>query len=209
MGTSLNRGQLRLAFENPQNLDAFMYKSSLYAIAGTESQTQATDEEDRQLSAKIHCLYGIPANTAGRRALSTHPCARSRVYDLRNYTDKTRWGPFREDGSMRADWEMIESLMVVLGYNSGLCCRRFLPRFRPPWSEPFEGIVKNKRDILLEYPTSLPKQPDVPVDWKDPYRVAGVWTRVVCFLGNVLCIWLCAQKFSADGCARLQRPLPI
>lgn len=162
-----------------------MYKSSLYGCAGTSSQTAALTVEDRQLSAKIHCLYGIPTTTAGRRALSTHPYARSRVYDLRNYTDANKWGPFRDDGSMNVDWEMVESLMVVLGYNSGLCCRRFLHRFRASWSEPFEGVVKEKSSVLPEYPMTLVNEPEIPLNIKDPYGVSGVWSRIICFLGTI------------------------
>lgn len=186
LGESLNKAELSSILDAPQNLDAFMYRSSLYARAGTDSQKQADDEEDRQLSAKIHCLYGIPSNTAGRRALSTHPYARSRVYDLRNYTDNTRWGPFRDDGSMRVDWETLESIMVVLGYNSNTCCRRFLARFRPPWSEPFEGVIKERSRVLPDYPSSLPNEPEIPLALKDPYNVSGIWSRIVCFLGTLL-----------------------
>jgi len=172
-------------FEMSQNLDAFMYKSSLYGRGGTEAQSQAKDAEDRQLSAKIHSHYGIPNTTIGRRVLSNHPYARSRVYDLRNYTDDNGWGPFRDDGSMRVDWESIESIMVLLGYNSGLCCRRFLARFRPPWLEPFEGVVPKKASMLPEYPLTLPMVPGIPLEMKDPYGVSGIWSRIVCFLGNL------------------------
>ena len=139
---------------------------------------------DRQLSAKIHCLYGIPTTIVGRRALSTHPYARSRIYDLRGYTEANEWGPFRDDGSMYVDWEMVESLMVILGYNSGLCCRRYLQRFQPPWSEPFEGVVVEKNSVLPDYPLTLVKEMEIPLDLKDPYGVSGVYSRIVCFLGT-------------------------
>jgi len=163
----------------------FLYRSSLYGYAGTETQSAAFDEEDRQLSAKIHCLYGIPATTAGRRALSIHPYARSRVYDLRNYNHLNQWGPFLSDGSMRVDWETIETLMIDIGYNSGLCCPRFLPSFRAPWSRPFEGVVQERDSIQLDYPFPLLQEPEIPLDQKDPYGVSGVYSRIVCFLGKV------------------------
>lgn len=92
------------------------------------------------------------------------------------------WGPFRDDGSMRADWEMIESLMIVLGYNSGLCCRRFLHRFRPPWTDPLEGVLPERAKTLPAYPPKLYLEPDIPLQLKDPYNVSGVWSRVVCFM---------------------------
>jgi hypothetical protein len=178
-GNSQNQQAVADLFDSiSQNRDAFMCRSSLYSRAGTEYQKPADDDEGRQMSAKLQSLFGITSSTAGRRSLSTHPYARSRVYDLRNYTDKTQWGPFRDDGSMRVDWEMVESIMIVLGYSSGLCCRRFLHRFRPPWTNPFEGIVPDRSKIMLDYPLSLLKQPAVPLQLRDPYNVSGIWSRV-------------------------------
>jgi hypothetical protein len=155
-----------------------MCRSSLFERAGTDLQKPADDEEGCQMSAKLHCLFGIPSSNTGRRILSTHAHARSKIYDLRNYTDKTQWGPFRDDGSMRVDWEMIESQMIILGYNSGLCCPRFLPRFLPPWTKPLQGVVPRKARMMPEYPPKLLYEPDVPLILKDPYMVSGVWARV-------------------------------
>jgi hypothetical protein len=152
-----------------------MCRSSLYERAGTDLQKPAETEDLRHLSAKLHCLFGIPSSNTGRRVLSTHPYARSRVYDLRNYTDKTAWGPFRDDGSMRVDWEMVESLMIVLGYNSGLCCRRFEPRFSPPWSDVLQGVVPS---FPLHNPAKMLYEPEIPLAARDPYNVSGVWSRV-------------------------------
>ncbi|KAH8695803.1 hypothetical protein GQ44DRAFT_634574 [Phaeosphaeriaceae sp. PMI808] len=182
-GNSQNGDTISNLFSNiSQNHNAFMCRSSHFEHAGTELQKPADDEEDRQLSAKLHCLFGIPLSNTGRRVLSTHPYARSRIYDLRNYSDKTKWGPFRDDGSMRVDWEMVESLVIILGYNSGLCCRRFQPKFSPPWSMPFEGIIRSRAKILSECSTELLYEPDIPLQLKDPYNVSGVWSRIVCFL---------------------------
>jgi len=179
-----------------QNHDAFMCRSSLFGRVEKWKQKVIEDEEGRQLSAKLHCLFGIPATNAGRRVLQTHPHARSRVYDLRNYTSKTAWGPFREDGSMRVDWEMIESLMIVLSYNSGLCCRRFLHRFRPPWSEALEGVMPEHAPKLL-------KEPDLPLQLRDPYNVSGLWSRVCPFYTQ----GLHATNTTVDCMLfRLQRP---
>ncbi|KAF2124087.1 hypothetical protein P153DRAFT_426902 [Dothidotthia symphoricarpi CBS 119687] len=176
---SQNQNLVSQSFSISQNHDAFMCRSSLYSRAGTEYQKAADDEESRQLSAKLLCLFGIPSSTIGRRVLSTHSYARSRVYDLRTYTDKTQWGPFRDDGSMRTDWEMVESLMIVLAYNSGLCCRRFLQNFRPPWSEPLEGVVPRQADGVSN---ALTRELDVPLQLRDPYNVSGLWSRIVCFM---------------------------
>lgn len=179
-GDSCNQKLIANLFQQhiSQNHDAFLCRSSLFERVGKPNQKAADDKEGRQLSAKLHCLFGIPSTNVGRRVLSTHPHARSRVYDLRNYTEKTAWGPFREDGSMKVDWEMIESLMIVLGYNSNLCCRRFLHRFRPPWSEPLEGVIPERAKIMPDYPMKLLKQPDIPSQLKDPYNISGIWSRV-------------------------------
>lgn len=182
-GVSHNQQVLASLFDSiTQNRDAFMCRSSLYSRAGTDYQKPADDEEGRQMSAKLQCLFGITSTSGGRRSLSTHPYARSNVYDLRNYTDKTQWGPFRKDGSMKADWQMIESIMIVLGYSSGLCCRRFQAKFRPPWTDPFEGVIPERARIMPPYPASLPMELEVPMHLKDPYNVSGIWSRIVCFL---------------------------
>ncbi|KAJ4349641.1 uncharacterized protein N0V89_008258 [Didymosphaeria variabile] len=186
-GLSLNKEELTNLFSNPQNADTFLHKSSLYGRAGTEIQSQARNIEDRQRSARLHCIHGIPNDTTGRRTLSTHPFARSRVYDLRNYTKRSRWGPFRNDGSMRVDWELVESIMVVLGYNNGLCSRRYMDRFVLPWSSPFANIFQDRFAHLPSTNSpppspSLTKEPSLPLDLQDPYNISGIWARIVCFL---------------------------
>ncbi|KAF2735851.1 hypothetical protein EJ04DRAFT_464060 [Polyplosphaeria fusca] len=179
-GTSRNLARLTQLFKDPRNLDAIMYRSSLYQRAGTAKQLAAVEEQDRQLSAKLHSVYGVPAGPGGRRSLSTHPYARSRVYDLRNYTDATKWGPYRDDGSMKVNWEMIESIMIVLGYNSSVCCQRYSRAFQPVWSEPFQGMIRDK--LVNDYPSTLPMEPAIPLEMKDPFNTTGFYMRIVCFL---------------------------
>ncbi|KAH7127137.1 hypothetical protein B0J11DRAFT_295998 [Dendryphion nanum] len=180
-GVSKNESMLANYFVQPRNLDNFMYRSSLYKKAGTDGQKAAESLEDRQLSAKLHCLHGMALGALGRRSLSTYPYARSRIYDLRNYTAKTRWGPFRADGSGKVDWEMLESIMIDIGYTSDTSCPRFMPYFRPTWSEPFFGITRDR--VRANYPSTLPIEPEIPLDLRDPYNVSGLWHRIVCFLG--------------------------
>ncbi|KAF2472598.1 uncharacterized protein BDR25DRAFT_259061 [Lindgomyces ingoldianus] len=201
---SLSKIQLTKLFANSRNLNAFMYRSSLYQRAGTQLQQAADDEEDQQLSAKLHCLYGVPLGPLGRRSLSTHPYARSRVYDLRNYTDNTCWGPFREDGSMKVDWEMLEALMIDLGYNSGTCCQRLVHRFKPVWCTPFGGISKNP--LADFYPPGTPMEPDIPLELRDPYNISGIWLRIVCFLDYTD---LYAYNFGSDQVLSDQPREPI
>ena len=186
-GASLNRDELVKLFSSPQNADTFLHRSSLYARAGTENQSQAFDIETRHQSAKLHCIYGIPNDATGRRALSTHPFARSHVYDLRNYSKRSRWGPFRNDGSMRVNWELMESIMVVLGYNNSLCSRRYMDRFTLPWSTPFANIFQDRFAHLPSTTSTLPSpslttEPSLPLNLQDPYNISGIWARVVCFL---------------------------
>ncbi|KAI4638562.1 hypothetical protein J4E93_009862 [Alternaria ventricosa] len=167
-----------------QNHDAFMCRSSLFDRAGTGKQRPAGDEESRQLSARLHSLFGFPPSNAGRRDLSTNPYARSRVYDLRNYTDNNEWGPFRDDGTMRVDWEMIESIMIVIGYNSCYCTHTVSNKLRPPWFAPLDGVIPED-DYQMGHSrnyTALVQQPDISLNMKDPYGVEGIWSRIVCFL---------------------------
>ena len=153
-----------------------MHGSSIYAQAGSAWRQHLKTGEDQQTSAKLHCLHGMTLDARGRRSMSIHPYARSRIYDLRNYTDETHWGPFRDDGSMRVDWEMLESIMIDLTYNSCLCCARFKPQFTPKWSESFGGLLRDH--VRAQYPASLPMEPSIPVELKDPYNISGIWHRV-------------------------------
>lgn len=166
-----------------QNHDAFMCRSSLFERAGTARQKPADDEEGRQLSAKLHSFFGFPLPTLGRKDLSTHPYAKSYVYDLRNYTDKNEWGPFRNDGSMRVDWEMIESIMIVIGHSAFFGLQTLPSWLQPPWFQPLNGVIPDMEDLMKnpqpDY-IALLRQPDLPLDMKDPYKVQGIWSRVRC-----------------------------
>ncbi|OCL03584.1 hypothetical protein AOQ84DRAFT_325712 [Glonium stellatum] len=177
---SLNISFLAEAFKSPRNVDAFLCRSSLFARAETEWRTPAKTEEQRQLSAKLHCHYGSSVNPTGRRSSSPHPYARSYVYDLRNYTDKTQWGPFRTDGSLFVDWEMVEAIMIVLAYNMQIFSERAGGRFKPVWGAPFDGVANN--NFSTPYPLALPEEPEIPLQARDPYDISGTWMRVVCFL---------------------------
>jgi hypothetical protein len=186
LGISHNMALITELFQNiSQNHDAFMCRSSLFARAGSSNQKPAEDEQGRQLSAKLHSLFGFPQSNSGRKIFHTHPYARSRVYDLRNYTDRNQWGPFRDDGSMRVDWEMIESIMMILGYNSFFAAQNLPKHLRPPWFEPLDGVIPdmhvNTGGVDQPNYIKLLQEPDLPLDMKDPYRVQGIWSRVCCY----------------------------
>ena len=210
---SLNVRLLDAAFQNTDNMDAFLCSSSLFARAGIKFQKPAATEPLRQLSAKLHCLYGVPIDSilgqsffslsrpqpswnpspctrSHARPVITHPYARSKVYDLREYTDKTLWGPFMADGSHRVDWEKVEAVMIDLGFNLRKFTDRSEGRFPLLWEDPFIGATPNS------YSGPPRKQPTedmdedqmqlheraLSLDARDPYGISGTWMRIVCFL---------------------------
>ncbi|KAL1620865.1 hypothetical protein SLS54_005795 [Diplodia seriata] len=95
------------------------------------------------MSAKLHVLHGVPIEPSKAEAKPIHSYARSRVYDLRLYTDETLWGPFMDDGSQRVDWENLESILITLSYNINRFCERTHGRFQPLWKVPFAGVSTN------------------------------------------------------------------
>lgn len=131
------------------------------------------------------------ANTRARTGdTPAHTVARSRVYDLREYTDHTLWGPFMNDGSQDVDWEKVEAIMLVLGFNLSRFNERSDGRF-PIWDQSFEGATPHS---YVSLPTSVGPNKEVDeeiseirslqpsIDDLDPYGVTGTWMRVVCFL---------------------------
>ena len=150
---------------------------------------------DRQLSAKLHCLYGLSIGTVRKSCESSppryslrhdtadiHPYARSRVYDLRQHTeDGTFWGPFLDDGLQNVDWEKLEAIMIILDYN----LRQSIEVHRE-----YEGMVELQESpwvgatprSFVSPPQSVPMEPTLPLEAQDPYSVTGTWMRVVCFL---------------------------
>lgn len=207
---SLNIEMLTEHFQDTGNIDAFLAASSLFEQAGSDRQQAARSEELQQLSAKLHCLYGVPLDevpslsyASGDVFLSPSACtrfqtrphlvhtyARSRVYDLRNYTDQTLWGPFMADGSQRVDWEKVEAIMVVLGHNFKTFSRRTNGTFPVLWKTPFFGATPNsymnldRLDEIEEESSSeeeVMEIGDLPpsLDSMDPYGVTG--ERLQCF----------------------------
>ncbi|KAI5362965.1 putative F-box domain-containing protein [Septoria linicola] len=210
------------SFMTTDNIDTLLCSSSLFAPgrAGDSEQMQAATPELRQASAKLHCLYGVPVDTAPTRsafrynlirhpraglvlapslctrsqvnARSTHQFARSKVYDLREYTESTLWGPFMNDGSHRVDWEKVEAVMIVLGYNLRRFTDRSDGRFPLIWKHPFVGATpgsyKTPPRIAPVEPMDFDEDAGVirdlalGLDAMDPYGVTGFWMRVVCFM---------------------------
>ena len=211
---SLNLGILSEYFNDRSNIDAFLCASALFERAGTENQKAAATRKLQQASAKLHCLFGVPIDHIPKRSsitlhrpnlmlspssctrlqskqLPTHSYARSKVYDLRQYTDGTFWGPFLDDGKQTVDWEKVEAIMIVLGFNLNKFTERSDNRWPRVWHKPFAGATPNSY-LSLEPAAAPVKENDdellqiremaLSLDAQDPYGVSGTWMRVVCFL---------------------------
>lgn len=135
------------------------------------SLARAAVDNPRQLSAKLHCLYGKPILSVGRgRSARTYTWARSFVYDLRMRSRLTRWGPLMNDMSGRVDWQKMEAIIIVLGHNiSGLGF--YSKIFKDIWGFPFSGSWPNS---YLPPARSL-STPLSSLDSEDPYGISGTW----------------------------------
>lgn len=164
-------------------------------VAKEARPAHGSQSYDRQLSAKLHVLYGVPVGVVHKNyegsgpryslrhdTTEIHPYARSRVYDLRQHTDDgTFWGPFLDDGLQTVDWEKLEAIMIIINYN--------LKHSREVQSQhdgkvevqknPWVGAVPNS---FISPAKSVPMEPALPLEAQDPYNITGTWTRIVCFL---------------------------
>ncbi|KAI0541100.1 hypothetical protein GGR58DRAFT_511171 [Xylaria digitata] len=189
---SRNADILTDIFSDESNQFDFLCRSFIYERARAEFHDQdirywhGPPKPEHQKSAHLHCLYGVPllhAYPSARRQTrqnSMYPFASSKVYDLRQYTEKNKWGPFMDDGTMRIDWEKVEAIMIVLGANmNSLDILSHIPMCETYCSVPFAGTWPNS----WKSPHSLlsPREPEA-LEQLDPYGITGVWLRVVCFL---------------------------
>lgn len=216
---SRNLQLLQTLFADTANIDALLCSSTLFGRVGGDDQIPAETEEMRQMSAKLHCMYGVPIDEiptheefsiSRRNSLElspssctrlrtrprlTHTFARSKVYDLRQYTEATLWGPFRDDGTQRVDWEKVEAIMIVLGYNLKEFTKRSDGRFPMIWDEAFVGATPKSfvsptklsaamatRDGAVDPDLLQIRELALDLNAQDPYGVSGTWMRVVCFL---------------------------
>lgn len=215
----LNVPFLAAHFSSQANIDAFLASSSLFRHAGTTSQNPAATESLRQLSAKLHCLYGVPIDSRtsssymrdgfsdGRSSfqiltpsrpssaldfsensrvtrsqtinIPTNTYARSKIYDLRQYTDESLWGPFKDDWSQDVDWEKVEAIMVVLGYNLRIFRQRARFDVDPVWETPWQGAQPHSF-VSPSSGAKMVKELGSPgkLDAQDPYGISGMWMRV-------------------------------
>jgi hypothetical protein len=180
---SKNVALLTKLFNDRTNQEAFFCQSTLWSRARVGAGAPPTTSfGDRQASAHLHCLYGVPIVLPRRTVFSSsYPYACSIVYDLRNYTEDNLWGPFQEDCNASVDWERIEAVMLVLGYNLLMFTESTWGIFKPLWTVPFNGVSPNSF-----LPAPLPRNglPALPANALDPYNVTGSYMRVICFLGT-------------------------
>lgn len=171
---SRNADFLRVLFDEELNRVAFLQKSSLFERVYRSQHHQLSsvhlNKEQRQQSAKLHCLYGKPILKIGRlRSTRTYPYACSKVYDIRQYTARTRWGPFMDDESDRVDWEKVEAILIVLGNN--IYAKKLTRLFNDVWDNPFSGSWKSSFISSANPDKSS-------LDAMDPYGITGTWYRV-------------------------------
>lgn len=180
------------------NIEAFLCQSTTFFRARHQDNTLGrVSFFDRQASAKLHCFYGVPIFLPRtRRWDNIYPYAVSVVYDLRNYTEGSKWGPYLPDGLCTVDWEKMEAVMIVLGHNMHMYSRQSHMRGPKVWKDSFEGIAPNsfvKGKIEGRTPDrkgkgkSRESENDIrrsllPPGVEDPYNITGTWTRIVCFL---------------------------
>ncbi|RYC57371.1 hypothetical protein CHU98_g8838 [Xylaria longipes] len=188
---SRNADILTDIFSSESNQSAFLCRSFIYERARAEFHSRdlrywhGPPKPEHQKSAQLHCFYGVPrlfAYPSARRQTRhnlMHPFACSKVYDLRQYTVKNKWGPFLDDGSMSVDWEKVEAIMIVLGANMNNLGVSSIHMCETFCSVPFAGTWPNS--WKTPHIPSTPREPD-PMEHLDPYGVTGVWLRVVCFL---------------------------
>ncbi|KAH6856798.1 hypothetical protein B0I37DRAFT_403282 [Chaetomium sp. MPI-CAGE-AT-0009] len=198
---SENARFLEELFEAEPARRSFLARSFLY-----ERARALGPRELFQMSAKLHCLYGWglgfedgvrPGSTEGaawRRALTfarhrggVYPLACSKVYDLREYTTGTKWGPFldlgeEEDAEVKVDWEKVEAILVVLGGNIRCKGLERFPIFWHFWGKPFAGSWHGSYIPWSKNREKGEEEEIKELDLLDPYGVAGTWLRVVSFL---------------------------
>lgn len=191
-------------FQSPANVERFLARSKLFARARLCSRTS---NDISQLCAKLHTLYGTSVDCLGRRCSNaTYPYARAVTYDLRGFTDNNLWGPFLDEsseemGGLRVDWDKVEAIMIVLGYN----LRHFHEHHDMDvvWESPFNGLNGETQKQIERWKENggveLIKQPDLNVDDLDPYKITGTYRRV----SDRLLVFVSRAHSSHRSCASL------
>lgn len=105
------------------------------------------------------------------------------VYDLRNYTEENFWGPYMDDEMASVDWERMEAIMLVLGYNMQklhVHGNSAVHNIKYAWSESFLGAAPNT--YVSKHMSGELEAPE----FEDPYGITGTYHRV----SDVMTLWL-------------------
>ncbi|KAI1207948.1 uncharacterized protein F4807DRAFT_160003 [Annulohypoxylon truncatum] len=203
---SRNAHLLSSIFKDETNQFAFLCRSYIFERArhGFSGQSYPAPQVDHQQSAHLHCLYGVPMLYAHPESHRTRrsrmsPWACSKVYDLRQYTDNTNWGPFMDDSTDRVDWEKVEAIMIVIGSNLKKLGLTKFPVCKNFWDLPFAGTWPGSYKAL-----PVVHEPE-PLDLQDPYGITGTWLRVVCFLDYTDFF---AYNFTSEAQPAVDEPRP-
>ncbi|ELQ37673.1 hypothetical protein OOU_Y34scaffold00584g6 [Pyricularia oryzae Y34] len=194
---SRNTALLAQIFADESTRREFLCQSFIWQRArGKGKYFDRPPKPEHQMSAKLHCLYGVPQlDTAmiGKGSAEVTPTdqtyedaeqhgifayALAKVYDLRDFHPHATWGPFLADDSGRVDWERLEAIMIVIKHGisrMGLEEEHLL--FDICWNRPFDGAWKNS---YVPMPFIRPAEDDL--DKEDPFGVSGTYLRVICFL---------------------------
>lgn len=160
-------------------LHSSIFSETVTLQPSTEWDFDSVDYRFRQLRAHLRSYLTLshePGDTpeSVRRLYDTRSLSRCFVYDLRNYTDHTLWGPYEafplEKGGCKVtvDWEHVEHIQNVVFANM-----RELP---PMWLKP----TVPRFDLHAVRPYSAPRSADrTSCDWAG---VEGIWRRAVCFM---------------------------
>jgi hypothetical protein len=169
-------GEIRISKDNNE---PFLCHSATFnrARISTEDEIiRSISFQDRQISAKLHVLFGVPIHSPNEsRYKNCYGYAASMCYDLRNYTEPSFWGPYLPDGQATVDWEKIEAVMINLGQNINSFSRQTRGMFIPPWEKTWSGATPNSyksRHLRKGGAAPIEAHPE------DPYNITGTWLRV-------------------------------
>ncbi|KAL8717874.1 MAG: hypothetical protein Q9225_004927 [Loekoesia sp. 1 TL-2023] len=209
--SSNNIFALDMLFNTPSNYEIFLCQSALYEwsrvrplhvtrnfLAQHANRTAPQQDgkcrpypkssTDGQLSAKMHCLFGPtwpPGGAHGKFVdQEIRPYARTRVYDLRQYRQANLWGPFLDDGSVKVDWEKMETIQCLLANYRLTSLGRDPSLAIADTSHPAGG----RRELAFSdaapdsFIPSISDSVKSSHDGQDPYNITGTWLRVVCYI---------------------------
>ncbi|CAK7234413.1 hypothetical protein SBRCBS47491_008940 [Sporothrix bragantina] len=190
--TYRNEGHLKRLINGRANYETFFCGSFLFDRIRNSPTSHSVGpltipdkpQAHNQASAELHCLLGavvLQYSMGPKTVIPAYPYAVSKVYDMREYSRASLWGPFMSDGSGNVDWEKVEAIMLVLRYN--LRRKDFLRYdvISAYWNSTFVGSSPGSYRPLLRKMEDLPDD-TVPLDAQDPYGVTGTWMRLVSFL---------------------------